>query len=367
MKKTICAIYALLFVTSIAIGQTPILSLDAAKGFNATTWQDQSGNNNHISLASTSKTTDGVYFDGNNSAMLTNPIPLSNFTIYMVVKVQDLGKTLLGNGLPSEYGLHYQDNALFTATDQPFSVFNSQALTLNKNIVIALRRDVTPNGGNTALYIDGMLVGTFTAKHQKTFNLTNLSGENPYLFKGWMKNVDVYNTAHAPTLITSISKRYLSGGIVIDPNQPIYGKLTGAFNINADLVKGNFVNALQPNFRAGKDIFDVEYAVFNFQWQMQTANIVYGNPYKVGNRIFIPYDIDNVPLNKDILVFAKRKNLNDWKPAPPNSKYIARGKLCFEKSLAAIMNEGTGLYSLRLTTSNSPLLTVFQIDFGPAN
>jgi hypothetical protein len=367
MKKNVCAIYALLFVTSIAVGQIPIFSLDADKGFNSTIWQDQSGNSNHVSLSSTSKTADGVYFNGNNSAMLANPIPLSNFTIYMTLKVQELDKTLLGNGQPSEYGLHYQKNALYTATDQPFSFFNSNALILNKNIVIALSRDVTKNSGNTALYIDGALVGTFTAKHQKTFNLTNLSGEAPYLFKGWMKKVSIYNVAHTPAVIMSNSSNtppFVNGG-GIDPNKPIYGKIVGAFNINADLVQGNFANALQPNFRSGLDIFEVELAVFNIQWQMQTADIVYGNPYQVGNRLFIPYDIDNVLLNKNTLVFAKRKNLNDWKPAPTNNKYISRGKLCFEKSLANIISEGTNIYSLRLTTNNSPLSNVVQIDFVP--
>jgi hypothetical protein len=370
MKKNVCAIYALLFITSIAIGQTPIFSLDASKGFNATTWQDQSGNGNHVSLSTTSKTADGVYFNGNNSAMLTNPIPLSNFTIYMTLKVQELDKTLLGNGQPSEYGLHYQNNALYTATDQPFSFFNSNALVLNKNIVIALSRNVTKNGGNTALYIDGALVGTFTARHQKIFNLTNLSGEVPYLFKGWMQKVSIYNVAHTPTVIISNSQNtlppFVNGG-GIDPNKPIYGKFYGSFNINADLVKGNFVNALQPNFRSGLDIFDVELAVFNFQWQMQTADIVYRNPYQVGNRIFIHYEIDNVLLNKNFLVFAKRKNLNDWKPAPANNKYISRGKLCFEKPLATIIREGANLYSLRITPNNTPLSDVGQIDFGPTN
>jgi hypothetical protein len=367
MKKTICAIYALIFVASVVMGQAPIISLDATKGFNTTIWQDQSGNRNHIRLSSTSKTADGVYFDGNNSAILTNPIPLSNFTIYMAIKVQNMDKTLLGNGLPSEYGLHYQDNALFTATEQPFNVFNSKALILNKNIVIALSRDVSKNDGNTAIYIDGTLVGTFPARQQKTFNLTNLSGEIGYLFKGWMKNVVIYNTIHSPTLIADISKSYTSGGIAIDPNKPIYGKIAGAFNINADLVKGNFAKPLQPNFRTGAQILDVEGAIFNFTWQMQTVDIVYGNPYQVGNRIFIPFDIDNVPMNKNFMIFAKRKNLNDWKPAPPNNKYISRGKLCFEKSLATIINEGTSLYSIRLTTSNSPLQTVVHIDFGPNN
>jgi phage gp16-like protein len=218
MKKTIYAIYALLFVNSMSIGQTPILSLDASKGFNATTWQDQSGNGNHVSLASTSKTADGVYFDGNNSAMLTSPIPFSNFTVYMTVKVQEMGKTLLGNGQPSEYGLHYQDNALFTATDQPFSVFNSSALKLNKNMVIALSRDVSKSGGNVTLYIDGVLVGTFPAAHKKIFNLVNLTGENGFLFKGWIQRVSVYTAVHDLARIKNENNRPTTT-VRVDPNK----------------------------------------------------------------------------------------------------------------------------------------------------
>jgi hypothetical protein len=255
MKKNLCAIYALLFFTSISIGQTPIFSLDAAKGFNATTWQDQSGNGNHVSLTSTSKTADGVYFDGNNSAMLTNPIPLSNFTIYMTLKVQELGKTLLGNGQPSEYGLHYQDNALYTATDQPFSVFNSNALIINKNIVIALSRDVTKNGGNTALYIDGALVGTFTANHQKIFNLTNLSGEAPSLFKGWMKSMAIYNTVHDITRIKNISSGIAPSGGQTGNSAGIQGTIEVSDQIHADVLasfRGNRIS------NVNKEVFSIE-------------------------------------------------------------------------------------------------------------
>jgi hypothetical protein len=255
MKKTICAIYALLFITSIVIGQIPILSLDATKGFNTTTWQDQSGNNNHISLGSTSKTTDGVYFDGNNSAMLSNPIPLSNFTIYMTVKVQELGKTLLGNGQPSEYGLHYQDNALYSATDQPFSVFNSSALTLNKSIVITLSRDVSKNEGNVSLYIDGAPVGTFASAQKKTFNLTNLTGEIGYLFKGWMKNVAIYNEVHDITRIKNISSGIVPSGSQTGSSAGLQGTIEVSDQIYADVLASFPISRIS---NANKAVFTIE-------------------------------------------------------------------------------------------------------------
>jgi Astacin (Peptidase family M12A)/Ricin-type beta-trefoil lectin domain-like len=182
--------------------QQNVLNLDISKGCGNTIWQDQSSQKNNVTLtAFTHKTPNGLYFNGNNNALLAQAIPLSNFTVYMNLTVEELGKTLLGTGQGSEYGLHYQDNALYTATDQPFSFFNSGALPLNKSIVIALVRDVTKNDGNVSLYIDATLVGTFPAKHIKTFNLTNIAGETGFLFKGWIRKLAIYNVSHElPTI-----------------------------------------------------------------------------------------------------------------------------------------------------------------------
>ncbi len=196
------------FIGQIVNAQTPISSFDATKGLSSATWQDQSGNNNHIKLsAPTTTTTDGVYFNGNLNALLSRAIPLSNFTIYMAVKVEAMDKTLLGTGVSGEYGLHYQKDILYSVTEQPATFFNTNTIQSNQTLVIALTRDVNKIGDNVTLFINGEEIRTFPNHRTKTFNLTNIAGEIGYQFKGWIKNVEIYNTVHYGTQLKGISYR----------------------------------------------------------------------------------------------------------------------------------------------------------------
>jgi len=199
MKQLIVFFY---LICQIASAQSPLLYLDSEKGFTSTVWQDQSGNNNPVKLsAPTTKTTEGIYFNGNINALLTKTISLGNFTIYMSIKAETMNRTLFGTGISNEYILHYQDNAIYTATDQPFTFFNSNKLVLNQNMIITLTRDIAKNGNNVIAYRDGIQIGVFLGSQKRIFNLNNIAGEFNFQFKGWIKSICIYNTVHTPDII----------------------------------------------------------------------------------------------------------------------------------------------------------------------
>jgi Astacin (Peptidase family M12A)/Ricin-type beta-trefoil lectin domain len=299
------------------LAENNVLSLDVLKGCGNTIWKDQSSQKNNVTLtALTHKTAEGLYFNGNNSALLSQAIPLSNFTAYMSLTVQELGKTLLGNGQGSEYGLHYQDNALYSATDQPFSVFNSK-VTLNKSIVIALVRDITKNAGNVSLYIDGALVGTFQAKQTKVFNLTNLAGETGFLFKGWIRKLSIYNVSHELPTIQSVTnsmkpkdngvasnyiKQTLKLPFAKEAKEYYVQKDGHDYILNGDIVVGNDLPKISSFATDDKD----------FKWPNATIPVIIDESIFTNNLENIVYDALDLMNSQLSIKIVPRTNQRDY-------------------------------------------------------